>query len=71
MLSCHSQQRGIIRTDEIPDSIDQWQFIDEYLDFFRRGLWLSGCDIEASAHEKAEWIQGFTKQEIEAWNLRM
>jgi hypothetical protein len=38
---------------------------------FRRGCWLSGCPIEASAHEKAEWIQGFSREEIEAWNLKM
>jgi hypothetical protein len=43
----------------------------EWMDFFRRGLWLSGADIEATAHEKAEWLQGFTREEIEAWNLKM
>ncbi|RYZ75864.1 MAG: hypothetical protein EOP06_31885 [Proteobacteria bacterium] len=38
---------------------------------FRRGCWLSGCGIEASAHEKAEWIQGFSHEELEAWNLKI
>ena len=47
------------------------QFAQEWLDFFRRGCWLSGCLIEASAHEKAEWMQGFSREEIEAWNLKM
>jgi hypothetical protein len=36
---------------------------------FSRNCWLSGCPIEATAHEKMEWMQGFTKEEIEAWNL--
>lgn len=46
------------------------QFRQEWMPFFRRGCWLSGCPIEAGAHEKAEWIQGFTREEIEAWNLK-
>lgn len=47
------------------------QFAAEWMPFFRRGCWLSGCSIEASAHEKAEWIRGFTKEEIESWKLKM
>ena len=43
----------------------------EWMEFFRRGCWLSGCPIEASAHEKAEWIQGFSCEELETWNLKM
>ncbi len=43
--------------------------LDLRLPFFRRGCWLSGCPIDASAHEKAEWIQGFTREEIDAWEL--
>jgi hypothetical protein len=46
------------------------QFDTEWRDSFRRGCWLSGVPIEASAHEKSEWIQGFTNAEIEAWNLK-
>jgi hypothetical protein len=45
--------------------------INRWMDFFRRGCWLSGCPIEASAHEKAEWMQGFTPEEIEAWNIKL
>jgi hypothetical protein len=45
--------------------------IAENLSLFRRNCWLSGCDIEASAHEKAEWIQGFSRDELEAWNLKV
>lgn len=46
-------------------------FISQWSDFFRRGCWLSGCNIEATAHEKAEWIQGFSREEIEAWDLKI
>ncbi|RYX82367.1 hypothetical protein EON83_19920 [bacterium] len=46
-------------------------FVAQWLPFFRRGCWLSGCDIEASPHEKMEWIQGFSAEELEAWNLKM
>ena len=48
----------------------QEQFTDQWLPFFRRGCWLSGCDIGASAHEKAEWMQDFSREEIEAWGLK-
>ncbi len=47
------------------------RFTVQGLPLFRRGLWLSGLPIEASAHEKAEWMQGFTREELEAWNLKM
>ncbi|RYX80948.1 hypothetical protein EON83_26430 [bacterium] len=47
------------------------QFVSEWMPAFRRGCWLSGCPIEATADEKAEWMQGFTREEIEAWNLKM
>jgi hypothetical protein len=43
----------------------------QWLPFFRRGCWLSGIPIEASAHEKVEWIRGFTREELQAWNLKM
>jgi hypothetical protein len=45
--------------------------LDSWLPFFRRNCWLSGCPIEASAHEKAEWIQGFSREEVELWKLKM
>ncbi|BCM89381.1 hypothetical protein IAD21_01227 [Abditibacteriota bacterium] len=41
-----------------------------WLPLFRRNCWLSGCPIEATAHEKAEWMQGFSREELEAWNLK-
>ncbi|BCM88904.1 hypothetical protein IAD21_00746 [Abditibacteriota bacterium] len=47
------------------------QFAPQWLPLFRRGCWLCGCPIEATLHEKMEWIQGFTREEIEAWNLKM
>ena len=59
----HFEKEGSASTDK---------YVNEFgvqLPFFRRGCWLSGCPIEASAHEKAEWMQGFSREEIEAWNL--
>lgn len=47
------------------------RFEHDWLPFFRRGCWLSGFPIEASAHEKAEWIRDFTREEVESWNLKM
>ncbi len=47
------------------------QFADEWMPFFRRGCWLSGYDIEASAHEKVEWMRSFSREELESWNLKM
>lgn len=44
---------------------------NQCLDFFRRGGWLSGVFLEASAHEKAEWMQDYTREEIEAWKLKI
>ena len=46
-------------------------FADKWLFAFRRGCWLSGCDIEASAHEKAEWMQDFTPEELQGWDLKI
>ena len=46
-------------------------FRAEYLLFFRRNCWLSGCDVEATAREKAEWMQDFNQEEIEEWNLKI
>ena len=46
------------------------QFVMDWLPFFRPRCWLSGCDIEASAHEKLEWIQGFNHEELETWGLK-
>ncbi len=46
------------------------RFTTKWLPFFRRSCWLSGCPIEASVHEKAEWIQGFTHEDIQTWNLK-
>ncbi|RYX81419.1 hypothetical protein EON83_24160 [bacterium] len=45
--------------------------VAHHLPSFRRNSWLSGEDIEATPHEKAEWIQGFTHEELEAWNLKL
>ena len=47
------------------------QFAARWMPFFRRGCWLSGCSIEATAEEKAEWMRGFTKKEIESWRLKI
>ncbi|RYX80950.1 hypothetical protein EON83_26440 [bacterium] len=46
------------------------EFFAQWTDFFRCNCWLSGANIEASAHEKAQWLRGFTREEIEAWNLK-
>ncbi len=53
------------------DDVDIRQRQSDWMPLFRRGCWLSGLPIEASAHEKMEWMQGFTKVEIQAWNLKM
>ncbi|BCM90153.1 hypothetical protein IAD21_02004 [Abditibacteriota bacterium] len=60
--SCHDE--STIR------GANQKHFERSWLNIFRRTAWLSGCPIEASAHEKAEWMQGFSREEIEAWNLK-
>ena len=46
-------------------------FNEHYLPLVRRNCWLSGFHIEATAHEKAEWMQGFPREELQAWNLKM
>ncbi len=47
------------------------ELVEQWLPLFRRNCWLCGCPIEATAEEKTEWVQGFTEEEIEAWNLKM
>ncbi len=72
----HDSQAAGLRYDdeEVIDRCrceEQEEFTNKWLSYFRRGLWLSGIPIEASAHEKAEWIQGFSREEIDAWNLKI
>ncbi|RYZ88212.1 MAG: hypothetical protein EOP06_11365 [Proteobacteria bacterium] len=53
-------------------SLEEYQvLLKQWLPFFRRGCWLSGCPIEASTHEKAEWTQGFSREDLEAWQLKL
>lgn len=47
------------------------EFAAAWEEAFQSGCWLCGCTIDASMHEKSEWMQGFTEEEIEAWNLKM
>ena len=68
-LLCEDGHLGSWKNDEPQESKEA--FVAEWIPFFRRCCWLSGCDIEASAHEKAEWIQGFSREELQAWNLKM
>ncbi len=46
-------------------------FKNQWMDIFRRNSWLSGYPVEASDTEKAEWVRGFTRQEIESWELHI
>ncbi|RYX80815.1 hypothetical protein EON83_26835 [bacterium] len=47
------------------------QLVEQHLPTFRRNCWLSGVPIEATAHEKAEWVRGLSHEEIEQWNLKV
>ena len=55
-----------------PNDEDRIRVLQEqWLPFFRRGCWLSGFDIpDATDEEQAEWMQGFSREEINAWNLK-
>ncbi|RYX80738.1 hypothetical protein EON83_27295 [bacterium] len=66
-------QSGIIVSDQTPphSNANGRTQSDYWLPTFRRNCWLSGVPIEATAHEKAEWMRGYTREEIEAWNLKM
>lgn len=49
---------GVIATDWLCEAEQQQnykQFYCEYMNFFRRNCWLSGCCIECTATEKMEW----------------
>ncbi|BCM90161.1 hypothetical protein IAD21_02012 [Abditibacteriota bacterium] len=70
----YTQAAGLRYDEEINDRCTcdaQEAFTNQWLPYFRRGLWLSGCPIEASAHEKMEWIEGFTREELETWDLKI
>lgn len=56
---------------KIEEASELWKDELQMLAVFRKNCWLSGADIEASAHEKVEWIQGFGKEEIETWKLEV
>ena len=73
-LICDTFRKRVFQTPPrfYDDEPPHWQdFLAQWTSIFRRNCWLCGYDIEASAHEKAEWIQGFTQEEVEAWNLQM
>ena len=64
----HMDRAGTIRSRilVLPRNRDTFeQFRAEQYPLFRRGYWLYGFDIEATDSEKAEWVRGFTKEEIE------
>lgn len=46
-------------------------FEQSWIGLFRRAAWLCGFPLEASAEEKAEWTQGFTEEEVEAWKWKL
>ncbi len=69
MLLCHFQN-GVVQIGGGGDERFE-QFAAQWMPYFRRGCWISGCPIEATAHEKAEWLQGFNHEEIDAWNLKI
>jgi len=50
-------------------SAKRTEFSKRWLPYFRRNCWLCGCDIKCSREEKQEWVQGFTAQEIQDWQL--
>ncbi|RYX84463.1 hypothetical protein EON83_10085 [bacterium] len=37
----------------------------------RRACWLCNLPIEATAHEKEAWMHGLSREEIEAWDLKI
>jgi hypothetical protein len=49
----------------------QVKFATQRLPLFRPGCWLSGANIEATAHEKAEWMRGFTQEGNGLWDLKI
>lgn len=70
-LFCY-QRTGYINDDWAESEEQRKRFkplVGQWLPFFRRNCWLSGCPLDVTAHEKLEWIHGFTRQELEAWNL--
>ncbi|RYX83925.1 hypothetical protein EON83_12365 [bacterium] len=60
---------GVMAEPSYSPGTAQGQLEAEWLDKFRRGCWLSGISIEATAHEKAEWIQDFSEVEVKSWGL--
>ena len=69
-MSLFVDPSGRLTTEPSEITEETRSFVAQWLSVFRRGCWLSGCPIDASAHEKAEWMQGFSQKELEAWNLK-
>lgn len=51
----------VVKVDFRPSEFEQ--FVADWMNVFRRNCWLSGCDIECSAHEQLEWMQWYKEQE--------
>jgi hypothetical protein len=52
--------RGILI--QPPENEASKQFATEWMPFFRRGCFLSGCPIECTEHEKLEWTLSLEEQ---------
>ena len=72
-VSCSTSHKEILYTPhDLGAEPCHWQgFLTQWLPLFRRGCWLLGFDIDASMHERMEWTQGFSKEEIESWKLKI
>lgn len=46
-------------------------FSQKWYALFRLNCWLSGCNVRVTPAEKAECIQGISREEIDAWNLKV
>ncbi|RYX82176.1 hypothetical protein EON83_20890 [bacterium] len=55
----------------LDQNADCRDFANKWRPFFRHNCWLSGCPIEATVREKANWIQSLSQEEIEVWKLEI
>ena len=73
-IMCHARSDRIVSARLNEGGVSQAvaeQFENRWRPFVRRSCWLSGIPVKATDAEKAEWLKSLTREEIEAWNLRI
>ena len=73
-IMCHARSDQVVSARLQEGGVSQAvaeRFENRWRPFVRRSCWLSGIPVKATAAEKAEWLEAFTREEKELWKLKI